>query len=486
MIVDGPDPRRDRAGDRRGALRATSSTTTTGSSQNASLMDYLVPTAAELPSVRAAAPRDAGARRRAYGVKGVGEGGTLGAAGGGRERGRATPSASSSTSCRSRPSASPGGWAQRERLGPLFERGPRSARSRPGIGSSAPGRRRRWPGPDGEVTDELVALYETLARNERRPDLHRASLLPTRAAATRRARRGSTPTQLVPGLRRLTDAVHRHGAKIFAQVAHAGSQSRIPDERAARAVARAERSSPAARSARRPRRRSRRRSTRSRRGARRAVEAGFDGVHIHGANGYLISEFSSPLDEPAHRPTAAAQRRRATRFALEVVRRVRAAVPADRAVTMKIGFVDAVPEGTRLELDESVPAGRTARRGRPRRGRGLLQRDAQGLPTRAPCTSPSTGAGPLADLLFHRSRSPGRSPRRTSARGRRRSGARSRRRSSSSAACAARETMERVLASGDADFVALARPFIREPDLVHRLAAGGGAQVPTAPRATSA
>jgi 2,4-dienoyl-CoA reductase-like NADH-dependent reductase (Old Yellow Enzyme family) len=34
------------------------------------------------------------------------------------------------------------------------------------------------------------------------------------------------------------------------------------------------------------------------------------------------------------------------------------------------------------------------------------------------------------------------------------------------------QTMERVLASGDADFVAMARPLIREPDLVEQLAAG--------------
>jgi len=33
-------------------------------------------------------------------------------------------------------------------------------------------------------------------------------------------------------------------------------------------------------------------------------------------------------------------------------------------------------------------------------------------------------------------------------------------------------TMTDVLASGDADFVAMARPFIREPDLVRKLEAG--------------
>ena len=33
-------------------------------------------------------------------------------------------------------------------------------------------------------------------------------------------------------------------------------------------------------------------------------------------------------------------------------------------------------------------------------------------------------------------------------------------------------TLERVIASGDADFIAMARPFIREPDLVSQIAAG--------------
>jgi hypothetical protein len=34
------------------------------------------------------------------------------------------------------------------------------------------------------------------------------------------------------------------------------------------------------------------------------------------------------------------------------------------------------------------------------------------------------------------------------------------------------ETMEEILASGDADFLALARPLVREPDLVRQLASG--------------
>ena len=58
-------------------------------------------------------------------------------------------------------------------------------------------------------------------------------------------------------------------------------------------------------------------------GARRIVEAGFDGVHIHGANGYLVSEFLSPLtncrdDDWVQKPTPRALR-------AQVVRAVRVA-----------------------------------------------------------------------------------------------------------------------------------------------------------------
>ncbi|QKV78260.1 NADH:flavin oxidoreductase/NADH oxidase family protein [Amycolatopsis sp. Hca4] len=73
--------------------------------------------------------------------------------------------------------------------------------------------------------------------------------------------------------------------------------------------------------------------------ARTFVDAGFHGVQIHGAHGYLVSQFLSPL---TNRRTDAwggdAVRRR--RFLLEVLRRVRAAVGDDVPVAVKLNSAD--------------------------------------------------------------------------------------------------------------------------------------------------
>ena len=320
--------------------------------------------------------------------------------------------------------------------------------------------------PDsGEMTPALLGLYERLAVGGV-GGIITGHLYVAGRGKYARGQTGIHEDGLLPGLTNLTERVHSHGAMIFAQLAHAGSQSRVPDnvpvapspvpnpltgnpveaasysEIAATVVAFGE-------------------------GARRAVAAGFDGVHIHGANGYLISEFASPVTNRRDDEWGGDNDRRRA-FSKAVVEAVRTAVPSGFPVTMKIGMVDAVDDG--LRIDESVA-----------RAQSLVELGLDAIEVscglmQAPTDSANTyvAVGPrraAQDLLVHRLLS---APRpeayfRPLARalrdrvdttiiltgGMRTTG-----------------TMREVLVSGDADFIGLARPLIREPDLVAQMSDG--------------
>jgi 2,4-dienoyl-CoA reductase (NADPH2) len=74
-------------------------------------------------------------------------------------------------------------------------------------------------------------------------------------------------------------------------------------------------------------------------GARRAREAGLDGVELHGANGYLITQFlSSAINDRKDEYGGPIENR--ARFVLEVVRAIRAKVGNDFHLQMKISAQD--------------------------------------------------------------------------------------------------------------------------------------------------
>jgi 2,4-dienoyl-CoA reductase-like NADH-dependent reductase (Old Yellow Enzyme family) len=73
--------------------------------------------------------------------------------------------------------------------------------------------------------------------------------------------------------------------------------------------------------------------------ARTAREAGFTGVQVHGAHGYLLSSFLSPVTNRRNDAWGGSLENRA-RFLLETVRAVRAAVGGDFPVALKLNSAD--------------------------------------------------------------------------------------------------------------------------------------------------
>lgn len=83
----------------------------------------------------------------------------------------------------------------------------------------------------------------------------------------------------------------------------------------------------------------------------RSLQAGFDIVEIHGAHGYLIQQFLSPVTN--HRTDAyGGSLAGRMRFALEVTEAVRAVWPADKPLFFRISSVDG--KGGIWSLDDSI------------------------------------------------------------------------------------------------------------------------------------
>lgn len=88
---------------------------------------------------------------------------------------------------------------------------------------------------------------------------------------------------------------------------------------------------------------------------RRALAAGFDIVEVHGAHGYLLHTFLSPLTNERS-DGYGGDRDGRMRFPLEIARIVREAWPADKPVFFRCSAVDNDPAG--WTLDDSVALAR--------------------------------------------------------------------------------------------------------------------------------
>jgi len=257
--------------------------------------------------------------------------------------------------------------------------------------------------------------------------------------------------ELIPGLKTMTEAVHEKGGKIVMQLAHGGffANAKLTGETSlapsnVEGIAKGPRQELTVAEIKEI-------VAAFARGAERAKEAGFDGVQIHSAHGYLLSQFLSPAfnkrtDEYGGNISSRAKIHR------EVLRAAKGAVGIDYPVLIKMNSQDFIDGG--LSLEDSVQVGKMMAEG------GIDAIEISGGMLNNPKLSPSrVGINKKEKEAYFQE-----------------------------AAKAFRskidvplilvggnrsfEVAERLVDEGVTDYISLSRPFIREPGLINRWKSG--------------
>ena len=201
---------------------------------------------------------------------------------------------------------------------------------------------------DGKPTERFIAYHEARARGG-------IGLLTTEACyVTKRGRgfpnqAGLQQDENIEAWKRFTDRIHVLGTKCSAQLYHGGRQT-TAEATGSPLEAPSDIPCPLMGGSPVPLKEERIHEIVREFGeaARRAKEAGFDAVEIHGAHGYLINEFLSPYSNKRTDNYGGSEENR-QRFPLEVLRSVRKAVGPDFPVLFKVSAEEGVEGGLTIE-----------------------------------------------------------------------------------------------------------------------------------------
>lgn len=147
--------------------------------------------------------------------------------------------------------------------------------------------------PDGSTNDNHIAYLEERARGGTGLIITEYTYIDTFNSRGSRNQLGMYSTNLVPKLRRLTERVHSHGSRIFMQLVHAGGKASVSVNGVEPMAP-----SPVDYMGHMPREMTKEDMENVVqsfvKAAGYADQAGFDGIELHGAHGYLLQEFMSP------------------------------------------------------------------------------------------------------------------------------------------------------------------------------------------------
>lgn len=300
-----------------------------------------------------------------------------------------------------------------------------------------------WSDERGVLRPEIINLYSRLAKGGVGLII-KGHLYVMDAGKAHIGMAGISREYHIPKLKALTQEVNRYGSKIVAQLNHAGIYSLVdragPSEYMgdgwnARALSSAEIQAivKAFGDA-----------------ADEAIVAGFDGVQIHGAHGYLVSQFLSRLTNQRTDGWGGTLRNR-MRLLMTIYKEVRFRVGNHIPVLLKMNCDDFSPSG--FTIKDSVQVAEVADRlgfdaiEVSGEGVGQLQELRARARSKEPAIAEAAFAGYAARIRDATKPRPLALV----------NGIRS------------RQCMEAILKRGLADLISMSRPFIREPNLVKKL-----------------
>ncbi len=202
---------------------------------------------------------------------------------------------------------------------------------------------------DGYMTDELLHCYAEKSRGGYPSLILTAHLYVAPAGMAKPNQTSVADDRCLPGLAALAACIRSNGCKSMAQISHAGSAARgtelpllgpsavenpafpgvLPQEMTAAQIEQTVADFAAA--------------------AARVQKAGFDGVEIHMAHGYLLNQFYSPLTNHRMDEYSGQTLDGRTRLHREILQAVRAAVGKDYPVAIRFGACDYMEGGSGIE-----------------------------------------------------------------------------------------------------------------------------------------
>jgi len=144
-------------------------------------------------------------------------------------------------------------------------------------------------------------------------------------------------------LKKIVDECHKYGAKVAIQIAHAGRKAEDAEVPVAPSAI------PYDDTYKTPRELTtyevKEMVEKFRVAVRRAVKAGFDAIEIHGAHGYLIHQFHSPLTNKRDDEYG----KDLTKFGSEIIKAAKNEIPKDMPLIMRLSAVEYVEDGYGIE-----------------------------------------------------------------------------------------------------------------------------------------